>query len=707
MRAPLITLTRIIVCFSLSLVITACNGNGPKQPPVTGQNQPADQTPTQPNDTENETPNTDSNGESESDNNANDNTDAFVRIHYLNSNQTYTNWGLHLWGDAITNATATSWTTPFALTRTENDYGLYEVPLANANGSFNFIMHFGDFKNPAYDFSVVPAQFGTDLWLVQDTPADVVNGVAIPFDNETDARAAYDTLMANIGNASAALDLSAVEINDADTGLAEDWVDTAHFAEIYIRGYQDSDGNGIGDIQGLISRLDYLAESGINGLWLMPIMESSDNDHGYATSDYRAIESDYGTLQDFQQLLDEAHARNIAIVIDYVMNHSSNANPLFQDALSSPTNSKRDWYIIRDDKLEGWNTWGSDPWKSNPNGYYYAAFSSHMPDFNLRNPDVISYHQNNLRFWLNMGVDGFRFDAVGVLVENGKDAWEDQDDNHPVINAMKTTIEAYSKRYIVCESPTGYAAFAQPNSCGRAFNFSAGHGILRSVKQGTVDAELVDQLNASNIDAMPLILANHDAFAGIRVWDQLSGNKTQYKLAAASYLLASRNPYTYYGEEIGLAGAANLSGDWSIRTPMSWNNNPSNAGFSTTQPFRELSANVMTQNVESQLSNDESLLAFYRDIYAVRNTHPVIAKGVLTMHSQANEPVLAFSRAESTKQAVIAINYSDTPQEKNLTGLAANMTLQSALGDSTPVTTNANGELTLTVPSHTTWVLTN
>ncbi|MDO6422164.1 alpha-amylase family glycosyl hydrolase [Saccharophagus degradans] len=698
MRTQNATITRLILFLSLSLAISACNGNGPKQNTISEQTPPTDQTPAQPDDTAGadtegteepeETPDTENNSTT-------------VRIHYLNSNQAYDNWGLHLWGDAIASSTATNWTSPFALTRAENDYGLYEVPLADPNGTFNFIMHFGDFKNPAYDFSIIPAQFGTDIWLVQDTPADVNNGVAIPFDNEADARAAYESLMANIGNASAALDLSDVAIKDSDTGLAADWVDTAHFAEIYIRGYQDSDGNGIGDIQGLISRLDYLAESGINGIWLMPAMESSDNDHGYATSDYRAIESDYGTMQDFQQLLDEAHARNIAIVMDYVMNHSSNANPLFQDALSSPTNSKRDWYIIRDEKLEGWNTWGSDPWKSNPNGYYYAAFSSHMPDFNLRNPDVIRFHQNNLRFWLNMGVDGFRFDAVGVLVENGKDAWEDQDDNHPVINAMKTTIEAYQKRYIVCESPTGYAAFAQQNSCGRAFNFSAGHGILRSVKQGKLDAEFVEQLNASNIDAMPLILANHDAFAGIRVWDQLNGNKTQYKLAAASYLLASRNPFTYYGEEIGLAGAANLSGDWSIRTPMSWNNDPQNAGFSTTQPFRELSSNAMTQNVEAQLGKTDSLLAYYRSIYDLRNAHPVIANGNLIVQGQANDNALVLVRTSDDAQAVILFNYSAQAASKSVSGLTASASYSGALGASNNVSANASGTATITIPAQT------
>lgn len=622
-----------------------------------------------------------------------------VTIHYLHTSQSYNQWGLHLWGTAISDTTATSWNTPFAVTRTENDYGVYEVPLSNANEPFNFIMHFGEFKNPAFDFSIVPAQFGTDIWLVQDTPADVVNGIGIPFDNEADARAAYESLVNHLGNASHALDLSDVAMQANDSGLSDNWADTAQFAEIYIRGYQDSDGNGIGDIQGLISRLDYLAASGITGIWLMPTMESSDNDHGYATSDYRAIESDYGTMEDFQQLLQEAHSRNIAIVLDYVMNHSSSDNPLFIDAMTSADNDKRDWYIIKNTKPEGWNAWGGDPWRTNPNGYYYGAFSSQMPDFDLTNPEVIRFHQNNLRFWLNMGVDGFRFDAVGVLVENGKDAWEDQAENHPVINAMKNTIEAYDNRYIVCESPTGYAAFANENSCGRAFNFTAGHGIIRSVKNGRVDAELITELSASNIDAMPLILANHDAFAGIRVWDQLNGNIPQYKLAAASYLLASKNPFTYYGEEIGLAGAENLSGDWSIRTPMSWNNDPQNAGFSNAQPFRELSSNSMTQNVESQITEENSLLNYYRSLYALRNTHPVLSTGELSILGSANDDTLVLIRSNSSNTAVILFNYSNKAEQIEIDNLPASTNFQGVFGVSGSTSSTSSGTATFSAPA--------
>lgn len=203
---------------------------------------------------------------------------------------------------------------------------------------------------------------------------------------------------------------------------------------------------------------------------------------------------------------------------------------------------------------------------------------------------------------------------------------------------------------------------------------------------------------------MPLILANHDAFAGIRVWDQLNGNKIHYKLAAASYLLASRNPFTYYGEEIGLAGAANLSGDWSIRTPMSWNNDPQNAGFSTAQPFRELSSNAMTQNVEAQLGKTDSLLAYYRSIYDLRNTHPVIANGNLNVQGQANDNALVLVRTSDDAQAVILFNYSAQAASKNISGLTANAKYSGALGASNNVSANASGTATVTIPAQTTVV---
>lgn len=587
-----------------------------------------------------------------------------MTIKFLHSAENYDIWGLHLWGDAIAPSDQTTWQQPRPLTRIENDYAVFEVPIADATQYFNFIVHFGDIKSPPYDLRLIPESFGTSAWVVQDTAVNITGINAEPFADEASARAAFETLKASIGNASEQLDLSPVEPQVPQNALADNWQDNANFMEIYVRAYKDSDSDGIGDINGLIEQLDYLHDLGITGLWLMPIMESSDNDHGYETQDYRAIESDYGSMQDFERLLDEAHARGIAIVIDYLVNHASYLNPVFVDAASGSDHPKRDWFIWRDSPPSNWSLFGGDPWRSGISGHFYGAFTSRMPDFNLLNPEVIAFHQSNLAFWLNKGVDGFRFDAVGVLVENGAGRLEDQPENHGVMRAMRDIITQYPKSYMVCEAPTGFARFAQSDSCGKAFHFNAGHQILDSVKSGRVTASLIDIVNDHNLANMPLILANHDFFAGNRIANQLNNNLNQYRLAAASYVLLSANPFTYYGEEIGMAAGENMQNDASLRTPMSWTNNRVNAGFSTSATiFRGLSANVTDANVEQQLADDRSLYYFYKRIYDLRDAYPSIALGNKTALSQANQSVLAW-RSEhvsesGTEEVIVLINFAN------------------------------------------------
>ncbi len=477
------------------------------------------------------------------------------------------------------------------------------------------------------------------------------------------------------------------------------WADSASFIEIYVRGYQDSDGDGIGDLQGLISRLDYLQSLGITGVWLMPVTESADNDHGYAVQDYRAIESDYGTMADFETLLDEAHARGIAIIIDYVMNHAASTNPLFLDASTTAINDKRDWFVWEDVKPQGWNTFAGDPWRNNGNGWYYGIFSTLMPDFNLRNADVVEYHKNNLRFWLNKGVDGFRFDAVGVLFENGAANWEDQAENHLLLGEAQAIVGGYNKRFLVCESPSNPVTYADNASCGRAFAFQTPGAILNSARNNVVDSTFVNQLNLANTDRMPLILSNHDSFAGDRPWNQLNGDVGDYKLAAASYLLAAQTPFTYYGEEIGMANAAGLSGDHALRTPMSWTSDPNNAGFSAVTPFRELSANVSTNNVQNEEGASDSLLEYYRSLYQLRRSYPLVANGTLDVQSSGGEPVLLVTRSEPGATAVIAINYDSSMRQVVAATALANATFDAVFGVTGQLIADGGGNLVLDVPA--------
>ncbi len=580
-----------------------------------------------------------------------------MKIYYLHSSGFYAGWGLHLWGNSVDPEYVTTWQNAMPPTRVENDYAYWEVPIVDEDQIFSFIVHFGDIKSPNYDLILTPATFGDTVWVTEGSVAAEGPGItATPFSTEAEARAALEQVMANNGNESEALDFSSIEPLPVEQNIADDWWQSANFMEIYVRGYQDSDGDGVGDFNGLTQRLPYLAELGITALWLMPIMESADNDHGYETQNYRDVESDYGTLSDFQNMLDEADRLGIAIIIDYVMNHAASQNPLFQDAASSPNHPLRDWFIWNDTVDNRWQLWGRTPWRNSAYGVYYGAFTERMPDFNLRNQAVLDYHKDSMRFWLNMGVDGFRFDAVGVLVENGIGQLENQPQNLTVMGEMASVLDDYPYAYIVCEAPGQFRDMAKPDSCVNAFNFSAGHTILESVKNRRISAGLLNELNQANRDQMPMILANHDFFAGNRVYNQLNGDMTQYRLASAMYLLLSPQPFTYYGEEIGMAAGANMQPDASLRTPMSWNNHATHAGFSTRTPFRALSQNAAANNVEVQQLDSLSLYYWYQSLYALRSAHPVISTGEMNLLTGSNERVLAFTRTHEDSMYLVAIN---------------------------------------------------
>jgi len=586
------------------------------------------------------------------------------------------------------------------LDRIENGAAVFEIPIIDESQDLNFIAHNGDLKSPIYDLSIIPQTFGRNVWFVQDEVASLNGSVGTPFSSEAAALAALSAL----GDKSADLDQSTIVANDVDSGLAATWADSASFIEIYVRGYRDSDGDGVGDIQGLILRLDYLQTLGVTAIWLMPVTESADNDHGYAVEDYRDIESDYGSMSDFETLLSEAHSRGVAIIIDYVMNHAASTNPLFLDASTTASNDKRDWFVWEDAKPQGWNTFAGDPWRNNGNGWYYGIFSALMPDFNLRNPDVVEYHKDNLRFWLNKGVDGFRFDAVGVLFENDVANWEDQAENHVLLSETQTIIGGYSKRFFVCESPSDPVAYANMSSCGRAFAFQTPGAILNSARNNVVDSTFVNHLNLANTNHMPLILSNHDSFAGDRPWNQLNGDTEDYKLAAASYLLAAQTPFTYYGEEIGMANAAGLSGDHALRTPMSWTADPVNAGFSTVTPFRELSANVSTHNVQDEEGDSNSLLEYYRSLYQLRQSYPLIASGSLDVQSNGGGSVLLITRSQPGASAVIAVNFDSAVQQVSATTALANGTFDAVFGASAQVIADGGGSVTIDVPARSTVV---
>ena len=459
------------------------------------------------------------------------------------------------------------------------------------------------------------------------------------------------------GWAQAPADTSPVPKLDRGSPLARGWQQGV-FMEIFVRAWRDSDGDGIGDLRGLTQSLDYLQELGITGLWLMPITANADGDHGYATTDFRAIAPEYGTLADFDDLIAQAHRRGIGVIMDYVINHAAATHPLFLASkdLHSPY---RNWFVWQDPPpadRDQWDIWGKNPWYSLPEGTLYATFGPHMPDFNFRNPAVRRFHEDSLRFWLNRGLDGYRLDAVPHLIEHNAKDWNDQPESRAITRDLRRLINGYGKRYVVCEATAKPLEYAAANLCGSAFAFNHQLNIVKAAKGDADAAKAVADYFKTAPLSVATFLSNHDGFAGQRMWDQVGGNMAQYKLAAATYLLQPGTPFVYYGEEIGMAGVPGLEGDLPIRAPMSWTAEPGTAGFTTGTPFRAIAPNAASHNAQAQKADPDSLFAFYKTLIGLRKRYPALMHGDYRA-AWSSGSAMAFQRRWGKQTVLVAINY--------------------------------------------------
>lgn len=479
---------------------------------------------------------------------------------------------------------------------------------------------------------------------------------------------------APMANAQVATDLSPVPAQSRPSALPEGWQHGA-FMEIFVRSWRDSDGDGIGDLRGLTQSLDHLHHLGIRGIWLMPITRSADKDHGYATTDYRDIEPAYGTLADFDELIRQAHNRGIGVIMDYVVNHSADTHPLFVQSVKEPHGPYRAWYEWRQTHPQGWDIWGRDPWVHTSNGSYLATFGASMPDFNLRHPQVLAYHQDNLRFWLNRGLDGMRLDAVPHLIENNAQDWNDQPESRQLTAQLSRLIRSYPGRYVVCEATAQPQAYAHSEVCGASFAFGLEGRIVAAARGDAQAVEAVAQYFVTAPHTLATFVSNHDRFAGQRLWDQVGGHELHYKLAAATYLLLPGTPFIYYGEDIGMAGVAALTDDPKIRGPLSWSPNPTNGGFTTGQPYRALASNLATHHVQGQVQSAHSIWAFYKDMLALRNSRVSIARGTYEF-AQAQGQMLAYQRRMGREHSLVVINYGGQAATLAIDGLAAHAELR-------------------------------
>lgn len=432
------------------------------------------------------------------------------------------------------------------------------------------------------------------------------------------------------------------------------WWKTAVFYEIFVRSFYDSNGDGIGDFNGITQKLDYLQSLGVNALWLMPIYPSPSY-HGYDVINYFNVNPEYGTLEDFKQLLAAAHKKGMHVILDLELNHTSSQSPWFVDANNDPNSQYHNWYIWSDTD-PGYVGPQGIAWHPGKQGYYYGIFNDAMPDLNYQNPAVTAEMEKVVQFWLkDIGVDGFRLDAINYLIEEGQKQINTAS-THNWLKGFYTFYKAQNPQaYTVGEVYGADASLAKTytgDQMDMVFNFEIASSILNSAKGGSnsaINSALTfAQQSLPNWD-FATFLTNHDQN---RTMSTLSGNIQQAKLAAFLLLTSPGTPFVYYGEEIGMQGE---KPDEDIRLPMQWTADAA-AGFTTGTPWRAPNADFGQVNVAAEQQDAQSLLNFYTRLIAVREKNPTLATGALTILPGQNSGLYAVLRKDQNGIFVVLAN---------------------------------------------------
>jgi maltose alpha-D-glucosyltransferase / alpha-amylase len=484
------------------------------------------------------------------------------------------------------------------------------------------------------------------------------------------------------------------------------WFKRAVFYEVLIRGFHDSNADGTGDIRGLISRLDYLQWLGIDCIWLLPIYESPLRDGGYDISDFTAILGEFGTIGDFVELVEQAHARGMRVIADLVMNHTSDQHPWFQASRSDPDGPFGDFYVWSDtdDRYADARVIFVDAEQSNwtfdqvRGQYYWHRFFSHQPDLNYENPNVQDAMIEVLRFWLDLGIDGFRLDAVPYLYEREGTNCENLKETHEYIKRVRAEIDRlYPDRVLLAEANQWPADvveyFGDPGSggdeCHMAFDFPLMPRIFMAVRreQRYPISEIMAQTPQIPFGCQwGIFLRNHDELTLEMVTDDerdymyaeyardprmkanigirrrlaplLDNERDQLELFTALLLSLPGSPVIYYGDEIGMGDNIWLGDRDGVRTPMQWTPDR-NAGFSVCDPARLYLPVIMDPiygfqalNVEAQERSPGSLLNWTRRMIGIRKQHPVFALGSYDELNSSNPSVLAFVRERREGEAL-------------------------------------------------------
>ncbi len=439
------------------------------------------------------------------------------------------------------------------------------------------------------------------------------------------------------------------------------WNDTV-FYEIFVRSFYDSNGDGIGDLPGLIQKLDYLNDGnlettndlGVTGIWLMPIHPASSY-HGYDVTDYFAVAPEYGSLEDFERLLEEAHQRGIRVIIDLVLNHTSSQHPWFVES-QNPSSDYRDWYIWADTEPLG------SGWYATDSGFYYGIFGEGMPDLNYRNEEVTRQMREVVRFWLEeVGVDGFRLDAAKHLLEEGIIQSHAQG-THDWLKSLRTFYKGLNPQALtigeILDASPAVNKYVLGDELDLAFSFDLAQAMVTSARVGRAESVariLKREAGLFSPGQYGTFLTNHDQDRAMLLFANEIGRA---KVAASLLLTSPGVPFMYYGEEIGMIGK---KPDEQIRTPMQWTE-AENAGFTTGEPWISIYSDYTEgKNVALQSEDAESLLSHYRRLIRTRHQHVALRVGEFFSVESNDEAVIAFLRASESEKLLVVINLGNEP----------------------------------------------
>jgi maltose alpha-D-glucosyltransferase/alpha-amylase len=498
------------------------------------------------------------------------------------------------------------------------------------------------------------------------------------------------------------------------------WYKHAVFYELLVRGFADGNGDGIGDFPGLIQRLDYLQWLGVDCIWLLPFNKSPQRDGGYDVSDYYEVQEEYGTVDDVARLLHEAHARGMRVIMDMVMNHTSDQHPWFQEARSSPTNPRRDWYvwsdtvnrytdariIFIDSETSNWT------WDDTAGAYFWHRFFSHQPDLNYDNPEVREAMLDAVRFWLNLGMDGFRLDAVPYLYEREGTICENLPETHNFLAELRATVDAeYGGAKVLLaeanqwpEDVIDYFGTEDAPECHMCFHFPLMPRMFMGLRreQRYPITEILERTPPIPVSSgqWGIFLRNHDELTLEMVTDDerdymwgeyakdprmklnlgirrrlaplLNNGRRQMELFYGLLLSLPGTPIVYYGDEIGMGDNIYLGDRDGVRTPMQWSGDR-NGGFSRADfaqlylpPLMDPIYGFQAINVEAQQRWESSLLQWVRRFVAVRRRYPVFGEGSFEALDASNPSVFAFLRCTADTIVLCVNNLSRFAQPVEL-----------------------------------------